>query len=68
VFITTFAANGLMEGHIVSSLVLLGIALVLVVLGVVFRERIFAFFGENSQDPKMAAQVEDRLDASDDEA
>lgn len=61
VLITSFAANGLMEGHFVSSIVLLAVALVLLALGIIFRERIFAFFGENSQDPKSADVMDERI-------
>ena len=42
VIISTYAAAGLADGDIKTSLILFGIAAVLVVLGIVFRNRLFA--------------------------
>lgn len=44
VIISTYAAAGLAEGDITTSLIIFGVAAVLMVLGIVFRERIMGFF------------------------
>ena len=44
VIISTYAAAGLADGDIQTSLIIFAIAAVLAILGVVFRERIMSFF------------------------
>lgn len=48
IIISTYAAAGLAEGDITTSLIIFGIAAVLVVLGIVFRDKIFRIFGTPS--------------------
>ena len=40
VIISTYAAAGLAEGDITTSLIIFGIAAVLMILGIIFRDRI----------------------------
>lgn len=40
IIVSTYAADGLMEGRFVESAIIFGVAAVIAILGVVFRERI----------------------------
>ena len=44
-FMSCFAANGIMEGNYVTSAVIFAAAAVIAVLGIVFRDKILGFFG-----------------------
>lgn len=72
VLVSTYAAAGLAEGEIVSSLIIFGIAAVLLVLGMVFRDRIFALLEnkkeehvqkkeQKKEDKRKQVEQEDRL-------
>lgn len=49
VLVSTYAADGLAEGRIVESAIIFGVAAVVAVLGVVFRERIMKTVGKRSR-------------------
>ena len=40
IIVSTYAADGLMEGRFVESAIIFGVAAIIAILGVVFRERI----------------------------
>ena len=44
-FMSCFAANGIMEGNYVTSIIIFAVAAVIAVLGILFRDKILAFFG-----------------------
>lgn len=48
VVISTYAADGLLDGRIVQSVIIFAVAAVIAVLGIVFRERIMGLFGHRS--------------------
>lgn len=48
IIVSTYAADGLIEGRIVESIVIFAIAAVVAVLGIVFRERIMGMFEHRS--------------------
>ena len=69
VIISTYAASGLAEGDITTSLIIFGIAAVLVILGIVFRDKIFAVLGTQKKlhemdEEREAAEAEKILRAS----
>ena len=45
VIVSTYAAAGLAEGDITTSLIIFGIAAVLMILGIVFRDKIMRVLG-----------------------
>ena len=45
ILVSTFASNGIMQGDYVTSIILFAVAGVIAVLGIVFRDKILAFFG-----------------------
>lgn len=53
VIISTYAASGLAEGDITTSLIIFGIAAVLMVLGIIFRDKIFFVLGTQKALHKM---------------
>ncbi len=48
IVVSTYAADGLVDGRIVESIVIFAIAAVIAVLGIVFRERIMGLFDRRS--------------------
>ncbi len=52
-FFSVFAANGLMQGNYKMALIIFGVAAVIAVLGIVYRDRIMAFLSER-RDPNKA--------------
>lgn len=69
VIISTYAASGLAEGDMATSLIIFGIAAVLMILGIIFRDKIFSVLGTQKKLHKMdeereAAEAEKVLRAS----
>ncbi len=70
VIISTYAAAGLAEGDIQTSLIIFGVAAVLMVLGIVFRDRIMSFFSAQKtyhhmdEERKRIAEERERNDHS----
>lgn len=48
ILVSTYAADGLIEGRVVESVVIFAVAAVIAILGIVFRERILGFFEKHS--------------------
>ena len=51
-FMSCFAANGIMQGNYLVSAIIFGVAAVIAVLGIVFRDKILAFFGNRGSADK----------------
>ena len=51
-FMSCFAANGIMEGNYVTSAIIFAAAAVIAVLGIVFRDKILGFFGNRGDAAK----------------
>lgn len=45
IFVSTFAASGLAEGKIIQSIIIFGVAAILLILGLIFRERLMDTVG-----------------------
>lgn len=52
IVVSTYAADGLIEGRVVESVVIFAVAALIAVLGVVFRERIMGFFEKHHHKKK----------------
>lgn len=59
VIISTYAAAGLAEGDITTSLIIFGIAAVLMILGIIFRDRIMCVLGTQRALHKMDKEREE---------
>lgn len=60
VIISTYAAAGLADGDITTSLIIFGIAAVLMILGIVFRDKIMSVLGTQKALHKMDEEREEK--------
>ena len=60
VIISTYAAAGLAEGDITTSLIIFGIAAVLMILGIIFRDKIMSVLGTQRALHKMDKEREEK--------
>ena len=60
VIISTYAAAGLAEGDITTSLIIFGIAAVLMILGIIFRDKIMCVLGTQRALHKMDKEHEEK--------
>lgn len=65
VIVSTYAAAGLAEGDITTSLIIFGVAAVLMILGILFRNKIMAVAGTPRALRKQREEREEREEAQD---